>query len=53
MEAEKLGNEVGGEHADEGVVVLHRFVELPARIGDAVFTTFELRLELHVVLVGL
>ena len=42
MEAEQFGDEVGGEHTDEGVVVLHRFVELPACIGDAVFAAFEL-----------
>ena len=53
MEAKELGNKVGGEHSNKGIIVLHLFVELPSGIGSGVFAALKLGLKVEVVLVGL
>ena len=42
VESEHVGQDVGREATDGGVVVLGRFVKLPSGVSDGVFASFEL-----------
>ena len=53
VEAEHARDDVGRETTNRSVIGSGRLVELTTSIGDGVFATFQLRLQVKIVLVGL